>query len=82
MFVNDISAIAGSMRRVDAAIWRGYKSYDSRINEDIQDSEDGFCQPYRGYACSKHINNKNIFVKNKLQQSQVEESVTSKFWKF
>ena len=38
----------------------------------------GFCQPYRGYACAKHINNRDIFVASARQQSRSEKEVTGK----
>ena len=41
-----------------------------------QDDNEGFCQLYRGAACSKFLTNKSIFVRNKLQQGRMEERLT------
>jgi len=43
------------------------------------DDQQGFCQPYRGAACSKFVGNKSIYVRNKLQQGLMEEKLTAAF---
>ncbi len=37
---------------------------------------EGFCQQYRGAACSKYLENKSIYVTSKFQQGLMEERLT------
>ena len=48
----------------------------SIFNGETETDGEGFCQPYRGAACSKYVSKKSIYVKNKYQQGLMEERLT------
>ncbi len=41
--------------------------------------QNGYCQPYRGMTCSTFIGNNSIYVTDYLEQSTIEERLTSAF---
>ncbi|XP_064789063.1 inactive tyrosine-protein kinase transmembrane receptor ROR1 [Oncorhynchus masou masou] len=41
--------------------------------------EEGFCQPYRGVACSRFIGNRSIFVDSLQMQGEIETQITAAF---
>lgn len=45
---------------------------------DPGEESEGFCQLYRGAACSKYLENKSIYVTSKVQQGRMEERLTGK----
>uniref|UniRef100_A0A4W5RSA1 Receptor tyrosine kinase like orphan receptor 1 n=1 Tax=Hucho hucho TaxID=62062 RepID=A0A4W5RSA1_9TELE len=49
----------------------------SRTSDDFD--EEGFCQPYRGVACSRFIGNRSIFVDSLQMQGEIETQITAAF---
>ena len=47
-----------------------------RMSDDSGREHEGFCQLYRGAACSKFLSNKSIYVRSKTQQGRMEERLT------
>src|SRR5699024_3886300 len=51
---------------------------DKNSNEDF-DQGSGFCQPYRGVACSQFLQNRSIYVRNEYWQRMMEQKLTAAF---
>lgn len=53
-----------------------YLSLSPSLSNRDDFDEEGFCQPYRGVACSRFIGNRSIFVDSLQMQGEIETQIT------
>lgn len=82
MFAHFPKSVAGAIGPAGAVFGgntlNGIPGFGEKSTDDM-DYGNGFCQPYRGTACSQFLQNRSIYVRNEQYQQTMESKILGAF---